>query len=72
MVKDKSFFFFLKTNNPFFKDIEIDRQVIQSSPENGVPDELSYVIDDNEPSIHVENEGPPQESTMSVMLLLKN
>ena len=55
----------LKTNNPFFKDIEIDRQVIQSLPENGVPDELRYVIDDNEPSVHVENEGPPQEPTMS-------
>ena len=55
----------LKTNNPFFKDIEIDRQVIQSLPENGVPDELRYVIDDNEPSVHVENEGPPQEPTVS-------
>ena len=55
----------LKTNNPFFKDIEIDRQVIQSLPENGVPDELRYVTDDNEPSVHVENEGPPQEPTMS-------
>ena len=54
----------LKTNNPFFKDIEIDRQVIQSLPENGVPDELRYVIDDNEPSVHAENEGPPQEPTM--------
>ncbi len=56
----------LKTNNPFFKDNEIDRQVIQSLPENGVADELRYVIDDNEPSVHVENEGPPQEPTMSV------
>ena len=55
----------LKTNNPFFKDIEIDRQVIQSLPENGVPDELRYVIDDNELSVHVENERPPQEPTMS-------
>ncbi len=55
----------LKTNNPFFKDTEIDRQVIQSLPENGVPDELRYVIDDNEPSINVENEGPPQEPTMN-------
>ena len=57
----------LKTNNPFFKDIEINinRQIIQSLPENGVPDELRYVIDDNEPSIHVENEVPPQEPTMS-------
>ena len=54
----------MKTNNPFFKDIEIDRQVIQSLPENDVPDELRYVIDDNEPSVHVENERPPQEPTM--------
>ncbi|CAB4027447.1 Hypothetical predicted protein, partial [Paramuricea clavata] len=30
----------LKTNNPFFKNIEIDRDVIQSLPENGIPDEL--------------------------------
>ena len=27
----------LKTNNPFFKDIEIDRAVINSLPENGIP-----------------------------------
>ena len=42
-----------------FKDIEIDRRVIQSLPKNGVPDELRYVIDDNEPSVHLENEVPP-------------
>ena len=62
----------LKTNNPFFKDIEIDRQVIQSLPENGVPDELRYVIDDNEPSVHAENEGPPKNLQCVLMLLLKN
>ncbi|CAB4032530.1 ATP-dependent DNA helicase PIF1 [Paramuricea clavata] len=55
----------LKTNNPFFKDIEIDRDVIQSLPENGIPDELRYVIDENELSVHVENEGPPQDPVMS-------
>ncbi|CAB4004033.1 Hypothetical predicted protein, partial [Paramuricea clavata] len=55
----------LKTNNPFFKNIEIDRDVIQSLPENGIPDELRYVIDENELSVHVENEGPPQDPVMS-------
>ena len=51
----------LKTNNPFFKDIEIDRDIIDSLPENGIPEELRYVIDESEPSVHVENEGPPQD-----------
>ncbi|XP_028418913.1 uncharacterized protein LOC114544479 [Dendronephthya gigantea] len=55
----------LKTNNPFFKDIEIDRDIIQSLPENGVPEELRYIIEDNELPVHVENEGPPQEPVMS-------
>ena len=55
----------LKTNNPFFKDIEIDRNLIQSLPENGVPEELRYVMDDNEFSVHVQNEGPPQEPVES-------
>jgi hypothetical protein len=58
----------LKTNNPFFKDIEIDRDVIQSLPENGIPDELRYVIDENELSVHFENEGPPQDPVMSASL----
>ena len=43
-----------------FKDIEIDRAVINSLPENGIPEELRYVIDESGPSVHVENEGPPQ------------
>jgi hypothetical protein len=55
----------LKTNNPFFKNIEIDRDVIQRLPENGIPDELRYVIDKNELSVHVENEWPPQDPVMS-------
>jgi hypothetical protein len=55
----------LKTNNPFFKDIEIDIDVIQSLQENGIPDELRYVIDENELSVHVENERPPQDPVMS-------
>ncbi|CAB3993600.1 Hypothetical predicted protein, partial [Paramuricea clavata] len=33
--------FWMKTNNSFFKDIEIDRDIILSLPENGIPDELS-------------------------------
>ena len=55
----------LKTNNPFFKDIEIDRNLIQSLPENGVPEELRYLMDDNEFSVHVQNERPPQEPVVS-------
>ena len=49
----------LKTNNPLFKfkNIEIDLDIIQSLPENGLPDELRYVIDENELSVYVENEG---------------
>jgi hypothetical protein len=57
MVKDKQ--------SVLFKDIEIDRDVIQSLPENGILDELRYVIDENELSVHVENEGPPQDPVMS-------
>jgi hypothetical protein len=55
----------LKTNNLFFKDIEIDRDVIESLPENGIPDELRYVIDEHELPVHVENEGPPQNPVMN-------
>ena len=55
----------LKTNNRFFKDIEIDRDAIQSLPEDGIPEELRYVVEDNELSVHVENEAPPQEPVMS-------
>ncbi|CAB3985569.1 Hypothetical predicted protein [Paramuricea clavata] len=47
------------------RDIEIDRDVIQSLPENGIPDELRYVIDENELSDHVEMEGPPQDPVTS-------
>ncbi|CAB4032825.1 ATP-dependent DNA helicase PIF1-like, partial [Paramuricea clavata] len=45
--------------------IEIDRDVIQSLPENVIADELRYVIDENELSVHVENEGPLQDPVMS-------
>jgi hypothetical protein len=52
----------LNTNNSFFQIIEIDRDVIQSLPENGIPDELRYVIDETELSVHVENEGDTRPS----------
>ena len=55
----------LKTNNPYFKCIEIDREAIQILPENGIPEELRYVVDENDVSVHVENEGPPEEPAMS-------
>ena len=32
---------------------------------NGIPDEQRYVIDENVLSVHVENEGPPQDPEMS-------
>ena len=44
----------LKTNNPYFKCIEIDREAIQILPENGIPEELRYVVDENDVSVHVE------------------
>ena len=37
----------LKTNNPCFKSIEIDREAIQILPENGIPEELRYVVATN-------------------------
>jgi hypothetical protein len=37
----------------------------QSLPANGLPDELMYIIDENELSFHVENQGPPQHPIMS-------
>ena len=55
----------LKTNNPFFKDIKIDWNAIQSLPEDGIPEKLMYVIEDNEHSVHVEKEAPLQEPVMS-------
>ena len=55
----------LKTNNPYFKSIEIDREDIQILPENGIPEELRYVVDENDVSVHVENEEPPEEPAMS-------
>ena len=55
----------LKTNNPYFKSIEIDREANQIFPENGIPEELRYVLDENDVSVHVENEGPPEEPAMS-------
>ena len=33
---------------------------------NCIPEEQRYVIDANELSVHVKNEGPPQEPGMSV------
>ena len=50
----------LKTNNPFYKDVEVDRDAIQSLPENGIPQGLRFVSDSCEEVLY-ENEGPPQE-----------
>ena len=55
----------LKTNNLYFKSIEINREAIQILPENGIPEELKYVVDENDVSVRVENEGPPEEPAMS-------
>jgi hypothetical protein len=62
----------LKTNNQFFRDIEIDQDVIQSLPENGTPDELRYVIDEYKFSVHVKNEGAPQDPVMRANASVEN
>ena len=50
----------LKTNNPYFKDVEIDQEAIESLPENGIPSDLRYVESElctNE----IQDEGPARE-----------
>ena len=52
----------LKNNNIYFKDVEIDCEAIASLPENGIPEDLRYVIDTDDVSSHgEEEEGPPLE-----------
>ena len=51
----------LTTNNPYFKDVKIDREAINCLPDNGIPNGLGFV-DDTEVSPHEdEDEGPPLE-----------
>ena len=51
----------LMTNNPYFKDVEIDCEPINYLPENGIPNSMRFV-DDTEVSPHEdEDAGPPQE-----------
>ena len=53
----------LKTNNPYFKDVEIDQEAIESLPENGIPSDLRYVESElctNE----IQDEGPARESLL--------
>ena len=56
----------LKTNNPFYKDVEVDQDAIQSLPENGIPQGLRFVSDSCEEVLY-ENEGPPQEPETDVL-----
>ena len=35
----------LTTNNPYFKDLEIDREAINCLPENSIPNGLRFVLD---------------------------
>ena len=54
----------LKTNNPYFKDVEIDREAIESLPENGIPSELRYVESELCSNAN-EDEGPAQEPLLA-------
>ena len=51
----------LTTNNPYFKDVEIDREAINCLPENGIPNGLRFVLDTEVSPHEDEDEGPPQE-----------
>ena len=54
----------LKTNNPYFKDVEIDQVAIESLPENGIPSELRYLESELCPNENVD-EGPAQEPLLA-------
>ena len=51
----------LTTNNPYFKDVEIDREAINCLPENGIPNGLRFVLATKVSPHEDEDEGPPQE-----------
>ena len=58
----------LKTNNPYFKDAEIDRDTIESLPENGIRSELRYVESElcaNEIEDEVPAQGPSLANDMN-------
>ena len=54
----------LKTNNPYFKDAEIDREAVESLPENGIPSELRYV-ESELCTNKIQDEGPDQEPLLA-------
>ena len=49
----------LTTNNPYFKDVENDREAINCLPENGIPNGLRFVLDTEVSPHEYEDEGPP-------------
>ena len=51
-------------NNPYFKDVEIDRKAIKSLPENGIPSELRYVESELCANENVDK-GPAQEPSLA-------
>ena len=53
----------LKSNNKFYADIEIDMDAIASLPVNGIPDELAQleVHDDDDEQLQLTDEGPHME-----------
>ena len=51
----------LMTNNPYFKDVQIDQEAINCLPENGIPNGLRFVLDTEVFPHEDEDEGPPQE-----------
>ena len=51
----------LTTNNPYFKDVEIDREAINCLPENGIPNGLRFVLDTEVSPHEDEDKDPPQE-----------
>ena len=51
----------LTMNNPYFKDVDIDREEINCLPENGIPNGLRFVLDTVVYPHENEDEGPPQE-----------
>ena len=51
----------MTTNNPYFNDVEIDREAINCLPDNGIPNGLTFVLDTEVSPREDEDEGPPPE-----------
>ena len=51
----------MMTNNPYFKDVEIDCEAINCLADNGIPNGLRFVLDTEVSPHEDQDEGPPQE-----------